>query len=270
MPGPTPPPDTLEPPPRRPHRGGVTILLLPDSGSGSRTWRISGPRLRNLRRLAWLAGALVIALALSWVALAWHASRTAGLQEELAQARAEANQVRALAASLEEVEASYARLRALFGDAAGESAAALFPSPESRGLGETTPDATPAPTTWPLTTRGFLTQPLLAAGAGDLEHPGIDVAVPSGSYIRAAGAGVVTDAGFDEVYGWFVRLLHADEVESLYAHAEVIVVEVGDQVLPGEVLGLTGSTGQSTAPHLHFELLANGVPLDPMAHLTRP
>ncbi|TVP76405.1 MAG: M23 family metallopeptidase [Gemmatimonadales bacterium] len=154
--------------------------------------------------------------------------------------------------------------------AGGDAADMLPPLHGGEGASADVDADTDAPVTWPLTSRGFLTQPLLAGDAGRGRHPGIDVAVPAGSYFRAAGGGTVVEAGWDDVYGWFVRLDHGGGLETLYAHAALLVVREGERVFPGEVLGLTGSTGQSTAPHLHFELLAEGSPVDPLDRLDRP
>ena len=113
-----------------------------------------------------------------------------------------------------------------------------------------------------------MTQALIEGLVG--EHPGLDIAIPTGSYIRAAGGGVVAEAGEDPLYGRFVRLDHGDGYRSLYAHASVTFVTAGDLVRQNEVIALSGSTGRSTAPHLHFEILRNNEPVDPLTILDRP
>lgn len=265
-----PPPETLPPEDARRHRRGVTIMILPDGATGSRTFRLSR---RQVRRLAMGLGALtalVLALVVSWGFLAWKAGEAEGLKTDLQEAQAVGAQVEDLARTLERTEAAYDRLRALFSSPGGEGEGPWLPVPGGGGDVASLGLAGAEPTLWPLTVRGFLTQPLVAgAGPGD-DHPGIDVAVPSGSYIRAAGSGLVVDAGEDPVYGWFVRVSHGDGLESLYAHAGHLAVGTGDLVHAGEVLGLTGSSGQSTAPHLHFELLRDGAPVDPLEILDRP
>ena len=93
---------------------------------------------------------------------------------------------------------------------------------------------------------------------------GLDIAVPSGSYIRAAGTGIVDDAGQDVQYGRYVRISHGEGLRSLYAHASWVFVAEGDSVGAGEVIALSGNTGRSTAPHLHLEIEQDGEPVDPM------
>lgn len=99
-------------------------------------------------------------------------------------------------------------------------------------------------------------------------HTGIDMAEPENSPIIAAAAGVVVLTGFDPGgYGNFVVILHAGGLESLYGHMNQVGVEKGQQVAQGQPIGLEGSTGNSTGPHLHFEIRANGTPLDPAIYL---
>ena len=113
-----------------------------------------------------------------------------------------------------------------------------------------------------------MTQNLLEGGDG--EHPGLDIAVPSQSYIRAAGAGTIEEAGTDPVYGNFVTVDHGEGYLTLYAHASEILVQAGQRVRRNEVIALTGSTGRSTAPHLHFEIRLDGETVDPLTLVDPP
>ena len=101
-------------------------------------------------------------------------------------------------------------------------------------------------------------------------HPGLDIAVAQDSYIRAAAGGIVRDAGTDEVYGKFVLIDHGDGYESMYGHASQIFVAAGDSVERHEVIALSGSTGRSTAPHLHFEVRREGQAVDPLSLVRKP
>jgi murein DD-endopeptidase MepM/ murein hydrolase activator NlpD len=86
-------------------------------------------------------------------------------------------------------------------------------------------------------------------------HAGVDLATPHGTPIRAAGAGRVTDAGWlFGGYGISVVVDHGNGVLTHYAHASTLKVSPGDRVSPGETIALEGSTGNSTGPHLHFEV----------------
>lgn len=99
-------------------------------------------------------------------------------------------------------------------------------------------------------------------------HRAIDIAAPFGTPITAARRGVVVYAGWsDQGYGNLVKLSHAGGAETWYAHFSKIGVAVGQAVKQGDMLGLVGSTGLSTGPHLHFEVHDDGQAVDPMSYL---
>jgi murein DD-endopeptidase MepM/ murein hydrolase activator NlpD len=81
---------------------------------------------------------------------------------------------------------------------------------------------------------------------------------------------VVSAAGFDDVYGEYVLIEHADGYETMYGHASQIFVAPGQTVSLHEVIALSGSTGRSTAPHLHFEIRKDGRAIDPLPLLRKP
>lgn len=94
-------------------------------------------------------------------------------------------------------------------------------------------------------------------------HPGIDFAGPEGTHVHAVAAGIVTRAGPDAGYGNLVEINHGNGYVTRYGHNEKILVKVGDRVHKGETIALEGSTGRSTGPHCHFEVLINGVVVNP-------
>lgn len=96
-----------------------------------------------------------------------------------------------------------------------------------------------------------------------LFHRGIDLAAPRGTEVRAFADGTVTSCGFDPVYGNYVIVRHEGNRESLYGHLQTIKIELHQKVKSATILGTVGSTGQSTGPHLHFEIHENGVPKNP-------
>ncbi|MFS8544498.1 MAG: peptidoglycan DD-metalloendopeptidase family protein [Limnochordales bacterium] len=100
-------------------------------------------------------------------------------------------------------------------------------------------------------------------------HQGLDIAVPTGTPVRAAAAGTVTYAGAMGGYGNIVIIDHGNRVETRYAHNSRIVVRVGQRVKRGEVIAYSGNTGNSTGPHLHFEIRYRGTPVNPEHYLKR-
>jgi len=98
-------------------------------------------------------------------------------------------------------------------------------------------------------------------------HAGLDFAAPAGSAIRAAAAGTVSFAGFHPAFGWMVELEHGNQLATRYAHASRLDVRRGQLVRAGDILAAVGSSGRSTGPHLHFEVLRRGQPIDPRLYL---
>jgi murein DD-endopeptidase MepM/ murein hydrolase activator NlpD len=100
-------------------------------------------------------------------------------------------------------------------------------------------------------------------------HKGVDFAGPRGSDVVAVGAGVVTFAGYHSGYGGVVEISHGDGYVTRYAHNQRVEVQTGQTVSRGDVVALMGSTGRSTGPHLHFEVLRNGRPVNPLTYVGR-
>jgi murein DD-endopeptidase MepM/ murein hydrolase activator NlpD len=98
-------------------------------------------------------------------------------------------------------------------------------------------------------------------------HEGIDISAPTGTSILAAAAGSVIHAGWLGGYGYLVVVDHGNGLATAYAHASAILVAVGQSVSQGETVALVGSTGNSSGPHLHFEVRVNGVAVDPLLYL---
>ena len=98
-------------------------------------------------------------------------------------------------------------------------------------------------------------------------HEGIDIAASSGTPIWAAASGTVIHAGWLGGYGNLVVVDHGNGLATAYAHASAILVSVGQGVSQGETLSLVGSTGNSSGPHLHFEVRVNGFAVDPLLYL---
>ncbi|MBI5595627.1 MAG: M23 family metallopeptidase [Elusimicrobia bacterium] len=95
-------------------------------------------------------------------------------------------------------------------------------------------------------------------------HDGVDFAAKQGTAVFSAGEGVVESAGWKGGYGKAIVIRHPSGTETLYGHLSAIGVVKGQKVSMGRVIGQVGSTGQSTGPHLHYEVRRNGAPVDPL------
>jgi murein DD-endopeptidase MepM/ murein hydrolase activator NlpD len=98
-------------------------------------------------------------------------------------------------------------------------------------------------------------------------HSGIDLAAPAGTAVVAATAGIARVGHQREGYGLYLFLVRDSRVATLYGHLLRTDVKTGDQVIAGEQVGAVGSSGNSSGPHLHFELRLDGVPVDPLPAL---
>lgn len=116
---------------------------------------------------------------------------------------------------------------------------------------------------WP--SKGTISSPYGKRGRGF--HTGIDIANKKGTPVSAAAGGKVTSAGWSGGYGYCIIVDHGNGMKTRYAHLSKILVSVGDSVSRGEKIGEVGSTGNSTGPHLHFEVIVNGSTKNPINYL---
>jgi murein DD-endopeptidase MepM/ murein hydrolase activator NlpD len=186
-------------------------------------------------------------------------------EAEVTLMRADQERIPGLLRQLGAVERQYSDILALFVPDGMGAPSELWPPPP--GSFRRSPDGDEVPDSWPLADEsGSVTRGIHE----DEAYLGVDIAIPTGSYIRAAGAGRVSEVGEDPTYGKYVRIHHENGYETLYAHASDTSVELGEEVRNNEVIALSGSTGESTAPHLHFEILLEGVTMDPLELVQQP
>jgi murein DD-endopeptidase MepM/ murein hydrolase activator NlpD len=224
--------------------------------------------------------ALVALAAVLYTPIARTAARVPGLNSEIARLTEENNQVQQLTATLRELEARYDQIRTVLGaEIIAEPLITVVERvdglPILPALVARDPDAEPLygrrgpslPLYWPVDSvvHGMVTRGFSVAGEGLQPHPGIDVAVPRGTAIRAAGGGTVAEAGFHPEYGLFVLVDHPDGYRTMYGHASRLLASPGGRVDAGQVIALSGSTGRSTAPHLHFEKRRGDILIDPQS-----
>jgi murein DD-endopeptidase MepM/ murein hydrolase activator NlpD len=255
---------------------GVTVVVHVDGDVASRQYKLPLWLFEAGKWGSIVVGVLVVLFFAFAGPITRNAQKVPGLKREIARLEQENTRVQQLAAALNRAEASYQELRAILGARAPQRTSsagpAATPDPMRAGAVRATPpaaarrypDGPSAPAFWPLDTRGFVTRGQTRSSATAETHPGIDVAVPVGTPIRASGGGTVEAAGADPDYGLFVLLRHPGGFRTMYGHASRLVVREGDSVAAGQVIALSGNTGRSTAPHLHFEVRREGRSLDPL------
>lgn len=128
------------------------------------------------------------------------------------------------------------------------------------------PARRPAP--WVAPTRGVISSGFEMRW-GEM-HKGVDIANEIGTPIRAASEGTVIDSGPASGYGLWVRIAHANDTVSTYGHIDSAQVEVGRKVQAGDLIATMGNRGQSTGPHLHFQIEIGGQPVDPVSFYGEP
>jgi murein DD-endopeptidase MepM/ murein hydrolase activator NlpD len=246
----------------------MIIQVQRESGLANRTIVLTQRQVRLLR-IGLYTGAVLLTLGtISWVFLAGQAARVPFLTSRVAGLTKEVQQLDTLQIRLAEMERRFQQVQQMMGASGPIEAPSPVVTPPAPPPKVDAPTPT-VPSLWPLEVDGYVTRGNADSTSFGGPHPGVDIAVPVGTPIRAAGGGTIVEVGDDAKYGRFVRVEHRDGYETLYAHASEILVKQGDKVSSGRTIALSGNTGQSTAPHLHFEVRQAGAAVDPMLLITK-
>lgn len=242
-------------------RREVTVFITSNYSADS--YRLALPlSLVRVLLVAGLALALVVLLSLGLVVTgAFRLSRLAYLEHRNRQLEREFRQVTLLRDRLAALERESGKLARMLG-------VELTPPPvnwdSAPGDSARLPDwvlkeawgSHPLPVLAPAATG------VISRGFAD-DHQALDLAMAAGTPVRAAADGVVAKSGSDRQFGSSLLLRHADGYETFYGHLSRKLVKAGDTVLAGQPVGRAGSSGNSSAPHLHFEVRRNGQAVDP-------
>ena len=253
-------------------RRSVTVVVQRDGSTKTRTIRIPLSLVRVGTGALGLSALLLLILVVLYGPMVRAAARVPGMERELTRLRAENSRVRELSAALDSAESRYSQVRQMMGGTivpdpvVSSSGLPIAPAIRARLATTTATDSSgpSIPHRWPLDETGYITRGQVKAGGRDEAHPGIDIAVPVGSLVRVSGGGTVREAGEDPEYGFFVLVDHPQDYQTMYGHLSRILVTAAATVSSGEVIGLSGNTGRSTAPHLHFEIRQRSSSLDPL------
>ncbi|HEX6537215.1 MAG TPA: peptidoglycan DD-metalloendopeptidase family protein [Gemmatimonadaceae bacterium] len=258
-----------------PHAGSMIIHVQRESGLANRTIVLTQRQVRLLRRGSYAAAVILVLGAGSWFYLASQAARVPFLTHRIEKLQHDVRRLDTLQVALATLEDRFQQVQKMLGAAPGTSiptgkpAAIPAATPSGKPAIETAESA-PAPTASASTTTPDVTVPdrwpLPVAGerlASTDTTPALDIAVPPGTDVRAAGAGMVVEVKSDPRLGTTVRLSHADGYESLYANITNVRVSKGQHVAAGTVIARTAGAARSLPPHLHFEVRHAGKSVDP-------
>lgn len=245
----------------------VTIMVIPDDAHAPKEWKV---RLIVLQLIGVAVGLVVVGIVLFFVFYGTMVYRTAmaeRLQAENEDLRRYKYKVRLLEENLKQANETVRRLTRLAGidykfpeyvdtSTVDSSRPAVAILDRPADLDPSLPAGLPV--------QGFISQGFQPDDDDDKYHPGIDIACAKGTPVLATGAGEVTFAGQDETYGWMVVIKHNDSVTTLYGHNDSLLVQQGERVMVGSRIALSGNSGKSTAPHLHYEIQIDEKPIDPL------
>ncbi|MCD6169168.1 MAG: M23 family metallopeptidase [Candidatus Latescibacteria bacterium] len=241
----------------------VSIFIVPDDGSKATRLRLRRPVYRLLIVL------LPVLLVFAAVSLFFW-GRSLQLLRENSMLQAENAKVRQLALELEQVKAIDRQLRLMTGadielsPAAARSAYVLIDSLKETSSGQ----QRDVPSIWP--TQGRVSSEFGEyRGLMGKRHEGIDIAAASGTPVRATADGKVLFAGWTDDLGNLVIIKHGGRYFTRYGHNDKVYVKEGQLVKRGQVIATVGSSGHSTAPHLHYEVWEDAKPVNPRRFLPR-
>lgn len=255
-------------------KGRFSIIIVPHDLRKTRTYRLPYGVFYFIVALAAIGLAVVLIFVATYGALLLRTKEFKLYKlkvEELSRSQAQMNELRR---NLAELRAMNVQVRRMLGmpllsddSLAVASAGLSVPGAGDAIRLEQAAMMRAIPTFWPV--RGFVTRRFIAAPPGGTAplHPGIDIAAERGTPVKAAAGGHVVEAGWSDDYGYYVKIDHGYSIKTLYGHNDVLVVVVGDRVVQGQTIAYSGNTGKSTAPHLHFQVLLNNAPVDPMKYL---
>jgi murein DD-endopeptidase MepM/ murein hydrolase activator NlpD len=225
----------------------LSIVIIPDGGGRTFRNRISYNMLGFLIGLLVLLVGFIVYLSLQYGRISIQAMKGMGAVERVQSLEMELKKI-------ERLEREVAHLKDVKNQIEGMLGVINNPGSPSQGV-----KGSARPSMWPV--KGKVTKEY------SIEHPGLDIAVPEGSSIWATADGIVQTAGWDAWLGFMIEIDHEEDLKTVYGHNSQVLVEKGSKVKRGDVIAFSGSSGRSTAPHLHYEVLQKGRSVDPRKYL---
>jgi len=259
-----------------------SVIIVPHDNRTTWNFRISYRWIYAFASILAVGTIAVLAFVISYGHVASVAHRAGVLGRENHRLRGQLDEVDSLRVELVELRALGLQMKGMMGIPLSPADSALVASlspvaktpsiarDEEEGSvepGEQKLMLDSMPSIWPV--KGYVTKEFHVTGGekNPSYHPGMDIAAERNTPVLAVADGIVEMSGFDESYGWMVEVDHGYGIRTVYGHNSRNLVNVGDRVTRGTTIAFVGSTGKSTAPHLHFEVRENGVPVDPRKYL---
>jgi len=255
-------------------KDAFTVIIVPHDQKGTRQYRVRYRLFYTLLVLIGIGAAAMIIFVATYGRILLKAREAVMLERQVAELTRRNEQVGELMRNLARLRSMNLQVRRMLGlNVSDEDSLAIQPAMASaemtdEDLGYETEQALYSmPNFWPV--RGYITRGFdISAGAGEEGyHPGIDIAVPRGTPVRASAGGYVLEAGWDDMYGYYVLIDHGYGIKTLYGHNDRLRVTKGERVGRGQTIAYSGNSGKSTAPHLHFEVIQNNNYEDPLNYL---
>ncbi|MDQ2930638.1 MAG: M23 family metallopeptidase [Gemmatimonadota bacterium] len=242
-----------------PHAGAMIIHVQRESGLANRTIIFTQRQVRLFRTGAIVLSALILFGFISWFFLAAQAARVPLLTRKVARLQHDVARVDTLQRSLNELASRFQQVQHMMGSSSMTAVGDTSSKSKALAAIAVASDAPPVdtvvvrPDEWPLPIAGTL----LPSDSHALE-----IAVPTGTEIRAAGAGSVVEVADDSTLGKLIRISHRSGYETIYAGASEVRVSKGQHVAAGAVIALSGDAPGTLEPHLHFEMRRRGIAID--------
>lgn len=251
-----------------------SLIVVPHDHSKTRTYKVPYRLFYVLIAFLGIGMVAVVIFVATYGRVLLQAREAAQLERQVEELTKRAEQVGELRRRLTELHAMDLKVRQMLGldlpaeDSIGLSRTQVVEDFAGGGArGETEQMLRAIPSFWPV--RGYITRGFnIGGGPSDGQyHPGIDIAVQRGTPVRSAAAGYVIEAGWDDTYGYVVRIDHGYGIKTAYGHNDRLAVLQGERVGRGQTIAWSGNTGRSSAPHLHFEVTKDNVQEDPLKYL---
>jgi|GEM_PF-606352 len=246
-------------------RGKISILFVPEDEGESRSFRLSRTLFKAMTIAGIILGIIIASAGVSYYFLVKKVVTFDKLAAENKRLISENQRIYKLSQDLEQLKSMDKRLRRALGakvEPSGKADTMVFETPEIV-FDQAESVTGHYETIFKSPLEGMISRGYQAEIFPGSSHRGMDITAAEGSIVYAAADGWALFSGWHPRWGMFLIIQHLGDYSTFYGHLSVVLVETGERVTAGSPIALSGNTGRSTAPHLHFEIRFRGVSLDP-------